>query len=249
MSDPSYQADLAYIHDRGFGAFATNMAPGLLALFEAAGLRGGREGGRVVDLGCGSGIWLERLIQHGYQVLGVDLSPAMIALARQRIPQAELHAESCWDFVLPRCSAITALGEVLCYRRDGAGESRSLRPLFEQAFSALEPGGLLIFDVAEIGLDRNRSPFGHSGDEWAIVTRFEYDSSHDHLLRHIETFRRVGDLYRRHRETHRVELYDRAVVAESLRDAGFEVEVVDRFGAARLLPGRVGFVARKPRAA
>jgi 2-polyprenyl-3-methyl-5-hydroxy-6-metoxy-1,4-benzoquinol methylase len=65
-----YEADLAYIHDTGFGEFARNSAPYLLNLFR----RNGITEGRVVDLGCGSGIWARELTDSGYQVVGVDLS-------------------------------------------------------------------------------------------------------------------------------------------------------------------------------
>jgi len=48
-----YAPDLAYVHDVGFGDFARDAGPALLAHFRKAGLAGGH----VVDLGCGSGIW------------------------------------------------------------------------------------------------------------------------------------------------------------------------------------------------
>ncbi|HYV03249.1 MAG TPA: class I SAM-dependent methyltransferase, partial [Blastocatellia bacterium] len=70
----AYKADLAYIHDVGFGDFAKNSAPGLLEILRQNGI----ETGLVVDLGCGSGIWARELSKIGYSVFGVDISPAMI---------------------------------------------------------------------------------------------------------------------------------------------------------------------------
>jgi ribosomal protein L11 methylase PrmA len=46
----AYENDLAYIHDRGFGAFATGSAPYLLKMLQQQGI----SEGLVVDLGCGS---------------------------------------------------------------------------------------------------------------------------------------------------------------------------------------------------
>jgi trans-aconitate methyltransferase len=44
----------------------------------------------VLDLGCGGGIPVARnLAEHTLRVTGVDSSPAMIALCRQRLPQHE----------------------------------------------------------------------------------------------------------------------------------------------------------------
>lgn len=45
------------------------------------------QGGRVLDLGCGSGRPLARYcIERGYSVTGVDASPELIGLCRERFP-------------------------------------------------------------------------------------------------------------------------------------------------------------------
>ena len=41
-------------------------------------------GSRIADLGCGSGVFTDRLRQRGYQCVGVDLSPAMVRIAREK---------------------------------------------------------------------------------------------------------------------------------------------------------------------
>jgi ubiquinone/menaquinone biosynthesis C-methylase UbiE len=50
-------------------------------------------GARVLDVGCGPGHLVERLVDQGMTVSGIDLDPAMIERARQRIgSRAELVA-------------------------------------------------------------------------------------------------------------------------------------------------------------
>ena len=44
---------------------------------------------RVLDLGCGSGWTSEIMARCGYEVLGVDVAPAMIEIANKRV-QADL---------------------------------------------------------------------------------------------------------------------------------------------------------------
>src|SRR5947209_4041797 len=83
----AYATDLAYIHDQGYGQFARDSAPGVLKILRQNGIKDGP----VVDLGCGSGIWARALVDVGYRVIGVDISPAMIDLARRRVPEAEFH--------------------------------------------------------------------------------------------------------------------------------------------------------------
>jgi len=42
-------------------------------------------GKRVLDAGCGAGVYSEWLIEHGAEVVAFDVSPAMVALAKQRL--------------------------------------------------------------------------------------------------------------------------------------------------------------------
>jgi SAM-dependent methyltransferase len=235
-----YQLDLAYIHDAGFRGFIDGCAPELLRFLLQADI----PDGLVVDLGCGGGIWAEYLTRTGYQVLGVDISPSCVALARQRVPTAKFRAGSLWECSLPRCRAVTALGEVLSYGAEPA-KPQPLDRLFCQIYAALEPGGLFIFDVAEVGLDRHRQFHCAEGDDWACLVRFEYEEAHDRLIRQITTFRWWEGSYRRAAERHVLQLYRGADVARQLREAGFRVRRVRRFGSFPLLPKRVGFIARK----
>ncbi len=49
-------------------------------------------GGSILDLGCGSGEPIAAyLIRSGYALTGVDSSPTMIAMCRQRFPQSQFH--------------------------------------------------------------------------------------------------------------------------------------------------------------
>jgi len=50
--------------------------------------RAGR-GARVADLGCGSGVFTDLLHKQGYDAVGLDISPKLIALGRAKYPQLE----------------------------------------------------------------------------------------------------------------------------------------------------------------
>jgi ubiquinone/menaquinone biosynthesis C-methylase UbiE len=47
--------------------------------------------GRALDAACGTGRHAAHLVELGHQVLGVDLTPEMLARARERVPAAEFQ--------------------------------------------------------------------------------------------------------------------------------------------------------------
>ncbi|MGB2607329.1 MAG: class I SAM-dependent methyltransferase [Candidatus Sulfotelmatobacter sp.] len=55
-------------------------------------LLGNVRGKTVLDLGCGSGENIVPLVGRGARVIGIDISPELIALARQRLALAKLEA-------------------------------------------------------------------------------------------------------------------------------------------------------------
>ena len=80
-----------------------------------------------------------------------------------------------------------------------------------------------------------------------VVEKHE-DRRQQTLTRRITTFRKVGDLYRRADEVHRVRLYDAAAMAAELRRIGFRVRTTRRYGGYALHKARVAFIARKSEA-
>lgn len=240
----AYDEDLAYIHDVGWGGFATGSAPGLLDLLRRNRIREGL----VVDLGCGSGLWAAELLRAGYDVFGVDISAAMLRIARRRAPQARFVRGSFLDAELPQCAAVTALGEVFNYLFDARHGPEYLEPLFARVHEALHPGGLFLFDVATPGRGRGPRQRHFSGDGWALLLETEESVRPPLLSRKITSFRRVGRSYRRAEETHLVRLFRPGEVLAALRRAAFKVRTLRAYGRYRLAPGVIGFVARREEA-
>jgi SAM-dependent methyltransferase len=238
----AYRDDLAYIHDAGFGDFARRAGAAILELFARRGINQGR----VVDLGCGSGIWAAALAKAGYDVTGFDLSPAMIAMCRDRVPTGDFHVGSFVAADLPPCVAVTALGEVFNYLFDAANQPRRRARLFRRIHDALLPGGLLVFDGAEPGRVRHGHARNYAeGADWACLYTAAEDDAQGTITRRITSFRRDGDHFRRDQEVHRLRLFDRDEVQSQLRAAGFRVRVLKGYGDLRFPRGYVGFVARK----
>ena len=239
----AYGTDLAFVHDAGFGDFARGAAPWILTQLRRHGIRNGR----VVDLGCGSGIWAAALCRAGYDVLGVDISAPMIALARRRAPRATFRRGSLLAATIPPCAAVTSLGECLSYAFDFRAGTRALPGLFRRVHRALRPGGLFVFDVAAPGRGAGPPVRCHAGDGWVVIARLAEDTRRRTLTRRITTFRRSGPTWRRSDEVHRLRLYRSAEVLRALAQAGFRARAVGGYGRLRLPRGWVGFVAQTHR--
>lgn len=239
-----YKEDLAYIHDVGFGDFAKQAAPNLLEIFRRHKI----ENGLVVDLGCGSGIWAQELIKAGYGVLGVDISAAMIKLARKRAPQARFVHSSFLQMNLPPCVAVTAIGECFNYLFDAQNTQPALINFFSRVHKALRPNGVFVFDIAEPGqVSASRPGRRHAeGKDWAIQLEVAEDKKANRLTRHMTIFRRAGKLYRRAEEIHHSRLYKGSELAKELRRIGFKVRLQHGYGDFRFTRPATALVAWKP---
>ncbi len=238
-----YGKDLAYIHDAGFLDLAHQATPFVVDLLAQRGVREGR----VVELGCGTGATAAALSDGGHEVLGVDASRAMIALARQRAPEARFRVGSWVDAEIPECDVVLAIGEVLGYVGAANGSKSELRDLFGRVRTALGPKGLFIFDLATPG----RIPTGEDsafriGEDWAIVYTATEDRVGEKLQRRITTFRKIkgGATYRRTEEVHRLRLWEPREIEELLRDARFSVQTRRGYAGRSFAPGHRVFIAR-----
>lgn len=228
MGRVSYGIDLATIHAAGFTGLAVAAGAELLGRLEPES--------RVLELGAGDGTTAEMLVAAGHLVHGIDLSPAFVDLARERVPGASFAVGSFIDASLPTDrDAILAAGEVFGYASDPRADRDSLDAVFSRCRGALRDGGLLLFDLA--APSRGDTPARHwtQGDGWACLV--ERSVSGNTLTREIITFREVEPgRFRRSEEHHELSLHEPGDVLECLNRSGFDAKVLDGYGAFQL-PG------------
>ncbi|MDP9193720.1 MAG: class I SAM-dependent methyltransferase [Acidobacteriota bacterium] len=229
---PYYKTDLAWIHHTGFSEFATLASRGVIASLQSNGIRDGL----IVDIGCGSGILARAMTNAGYDILGIDASPAMIDLARTTAPDARFELASFDEATLPKCNAIIAMGEVLNY-----GTLARVRAFLQNAANALTPTGLLLFDIAERGSYPAHEERRIGGDDWSVITI--KDSDGKTLTRRVLTFRQIDVATHRDEEVHILELYAREEILAILRENGFRARVRRSYGTNRLPKGHAVYVA------
>jgi SAM-dependent methyltransferase len=224
-----YRDDLAWIHHAGFSEFAESAAAGVIALLPR---------GLALDVGCGSGVLARALTDAGFEVLGIDASPAMIELARVHAPRARFEVARFADAVLPPCSGIVSVGEVLNY-----GTLDDVKRFVRNASHALSAGGVLLFDVAERGSYPEHEERRVGGDDWSVIAI--KDSDGERLTRRVLTFREVDGETRRDEEVHELSLYSREELTAILREHGFRVRTRRSYGSRRLPPGHAVYIAER----
>ena len=129
------------------------------------------EGKRVLDAGCGPGVYAEWLVRHGAEVVAFDVSPKMVQLAKARLQgKAQVHVASFsgpLDFAEPESFDPVLSPLALDYARDWEA-------VFREFFRLLRRPGYFVFSVAH--------PFDefykhHSTGNYFNIERVEYEYS------------------------------------------------------------------------
>ncbi|HTX90875.1 MAG TPA: class I SAM-dependent methyltransferase [Anaerolineales bacterium] len=118
---------------------------------------------RVLDLGCGPGLYTSRLAARGNECEGIDFSPASIEYARRVAEAAGLHCRYQLedvrqaDFGSGYGLAMFIFGELNVFRPQEAAR------ILEKAHAALLPGGALLLEVHS---DELVNRIGHQPASW-----------------------------------------------------------------------------------
>lgn len=176
---------------------------------------------RLLDVACGTGTMAEMLRQEGCEVTGVDISPAMIEVARRKAAKRRspnrFEVADARDFDLGETfdaafSWFDSLNNIL--------EPEGLLAAFRRIAAHVRPGGSFIFDLnlayafeKRMFDQHSRNPSSHLQYEWTG----EYDSA-TRLIEVDMRFWKDGEAFR---EIHRQRAYEPEEVLAMLADAGF----------------------------
>ena len=185
----------------------------------------------LLDLGCGGG-HNDHTLQKHFQVTGVDLSPAMLDLARQLNPgvtyligdMCNLQLEERFDAVLIADSIYYMLSEV------------ELKAAFQTAFDHLKPGGVFCTyaEYFKETFQNNQTHFSthQKGDIEITFIENEYDPDPEDTVfeyTFVYLIRRNGQLSVEV-ECHQIGLFPQGTWQQLLQEVGFKVRIVQYEG-------------------
>lgn len=191
--------------------------------------------GLVLELGCGTGALTRLLAQAGYDMIGLDSSPDMLSIARER--QAEEGTEILYlqqDMREFELYGTVAAVVSLCDSMNYITEYEDLVQVLRLVNNYLDPEGILIFD-----LNTEYKYLQVLGDNTIAECRedksFIWDNHYDNktgINQYDLTLFicQQGDLYRRFDETHYQRAYGMEEIRRAVCEAGLElVAMYDAF--------------------
>ena len=209
----------------------------------------------VLDLACGTGNMSLLMARRGYQVTGLDVSPAMLEIAKQKLQREGLYATfiqgDMRDFRLehPIDAAICVFDSI-----NYLLEPEDVKSAFRSVAGALVPGGLFVFDANTqhrlAMIPRETHLFEGSGHY--LVWKDLWDPRKKWWRVDLTGFVRVGgsrgNCWQRFDEVHRERAFPIEKMKSWLEEAGFEVKAVYdscSFRPASEMTSRAYYVARK----
>jgi len=216
--------------------------------------RRGLPGKTVLDLACGTGSLTRELAQRGYEMIGVDLSPDMLAEAAEKnedvggIPPMFLcQPMEKLDLYGTIDACVCCLDSV-----NYVTSPKKLQQAFQRVHLFLMPGGLFIFDVNSVEKLQNLDGqvFLDETEDTYCVWRAEYAKRRRVCSYFMDIFRldETSGQWERGEELHEERAYTVEELTGFLQQAGFrDIKVYGDRKMRAPIPGedRIFFVARK----
>lgn len=181
----------------------------------------------LVDLGCGTGTVAIQLAKRGYDVIGIDGSPAMLSVARQKAEDSgvalTLYHQSLTEFdVGHEIDGIVCLCDTFNYLTGDGELSKALACVAQ----TLKPGRSVVFDLHTESRMRqmDEAVFADELDDVAYIWESDYDDNQRLCTMYVTLFVHSSEnIYRRYQEVHQERAYSPEEVEQALSEAGLRL--------------------------
>ena len=215
---------------------------------------GGKQGGILLDLACGTGLLSEEFAEMGYDVIGIDNSPDMLNEALDKKFESGHNIQYlCQDM---RKLDMFGTIDVTISALDSLNHLESpqdLKQVFERVSLFSEPGGLFIFDMNTVYKHKNilaNNAFIYETENVYCVWENSYHEKNNEVCINLEFFERDSEVYHRYSENFSETAYSLEYIDELVQNAGFEILAHyddDSFEPVKDNSQRVIYVLRKVR--
>lgn len=186
----------------------------------------------VLELGCGTGTFSELLCEHGFEVVGIDLSPDMIEIANAKLSQDKseqtltrqqykvcdmrsISYEQAFDAVISVCDSMNYLLA-----------ENDLKDTLDGAYRALKSEGVIIFDMKTEDFYRDELgdyTFAESREDCAYIWNNSFDENTKINEYELCLFWENEDgSYTRQNEIHRQRAFDEDAVMDMMTKVGYK---------------------------
>lgn len=170
--------------------------------------------GRICELGCGTGVMTEKFAAAGYDMIGLDKSVDMLAIAKQKQEESgsdilylhqnmeEMELDGPVDAMLSVCDSVNYLLH-----------EEEMNKLFSRVKTYVKPGGYFIFDLKTAYCYRNiigNQTWVEQDEEVSYIWENYFYEDQDINEYMLTIFRKQADseLYERTEEAHYQRAYD-----------------------------------------
>lgn len=182
------------------------------------------EEGVVCELGCGTGKMTRLLADAGYDMIGVDMSEDMLAIASMENPQQILYL--CQDMRELELYGTVAAVVSVCDSMNYLLEEEDLLEVFQRVNEYLEPGGVFLFDLNTIYKYETllgETTICENRPEGSFIWENYYDEEEQINEYDLTLFiQEKENLYRKFEETHYQRGYSMEKIRTLLEEAGME---------------------------
>ncbi|HBX22771.1 MAG TPA: class I SAM-dependent methyltransferase [Desulfotomaculum sp.] len=180
----------------------------------------------IADIACGTGNTVFPFARRGYKTVGVDISGAMLDLARAKAQALNLDVsfikQDMRKLMLPeQVDLITCFHDGLNYLLD----ITDIKQTFRQVNDNLRPGGTFIFDLNRVTwlAGSDNSPVLVDDDDMTLFWESEYVQASEIWTIKLTAFVREGNIYHKCTEIHQEKGYHPIEIVASLADTGFNI--------------------------
>ena len=141
----------------------------------------------ILELGCGTGNITLKLLENGYEIVGIDYSDEMLEIAREKTLEYDSKVFFLsqditeLDLDIYEIDCVIAVNDTFNYIL----ENNELKDIFKYIYDRLKKGGAFVFDISsfyKLSVILGNNTFGETQEDKAYI----WENFYDELKRYMK---------------------------------------------------------------